>query len=74
MKILFECKAIAIGVLLLSPILSHSQNAASAEISPRFNLGSLQGDYAVINHYGANLALGIGTVHFDGAGHLQRIC
>jgi hypothetical protein len=68
----FECKVIAIGVLLLSPILLHSQNAASADISPTFNAGSLQGDYAVINHYGANLALGIGTIHFDGAGNLLR--
>ena len=71
MKSLFAGKAIAIGALLLCPILSHGQNA-SAEIAPVFNLGSLEGDYAVINHYGANLALGIGTVHFDGAGNLLR--
>jgi hypothetical protein len=72
MKSILASKAIAIGVLLLSPILSHSQNALSAEISPRFNLASLEGDYAVVNHYGANLALGIGTVHFDGAGNMLR--
>ena len=74
MKNILASKAIAIGMLLLSPILSHSQNSLSADISPRFNLASLEGDYAVVNHYGANLALAIGTVHFDGAGHLQRIC
>jgi hypothetical protein len=34
-------------------------------------VASLQGDYAVVNHYGANLALGIGTVQFDGTGKLQ---
>lgn len=72
MKSILASKAIAIGVLLLSSILSHSQNALPTEISPRFNLASLEGDYAVVNHYGANLALGIGTVHFDGAGHLLR--
>jgi len=72
MKSILASKAIAIGVLLLSPILSHGQNSLSAEMSPRFNLASLEGDYAVVNHYGANLALAIGTGHFDGAGNLLR--
>jgi hypothetical protein len=66
MKNLFARVAVAIGVLLLSPMLSQSQN------SPRFNLRSLQGDYAVVNHYGASLALGIGTIHFDGDGNISQ--
>ena len=64
MKSLFARMAVAIGVLLLSPMASHSQ--------PRFNLKSLQGDYAVVNHYGANLALGIGSTHFDGDGNISE--
>jgi hypothetical protein len=33
-----------------------------------YSVASLKGDYAVINHYGANVALGIGDEHFDGTG------
>jgi hypothetical protein len=33
-----------------------------------YTVASLHGDYAVVNHYGANLALGIGAEHFDGTG------
>lgn len=38
-----------------------------------YTLASLQGDYGVVNHYGegGNLALGIGTSQFDGAGNVQ---
>jgi hypothetical protein len=36
-----------------------------------YSVSSIQGDYAVVNHYGANLALGIGTAQFDGTGNLQ---
>lgn len=74
MKRLFASKAVAIGVLWLIPILSHGQNTISmesAEFFPTFHLGSLEGDYAVVNHYGANLALGIGVEHFDGNGQLR---
>jgi hypothetical protein len=34
-----------------------------------YSVASLKGDYAVINHYGANLALGIGDERFDGTGN-----
>jgi hypothetical protein len=71
MKCLSASKTMAIGVLLLIPVLSQSLNTLSAQSSPRFSLRSLAGDYAVLNHYGANLALGIGTVHFDGNGELR---
>lgn len=38
-----------------------------------YSVRSLQGDYAVVNHYGegGNLALGIGTEQFDGNGSCQ---
>src|SRR5215469_3052014 len=74
MKRLSANMAITIGVLLLIPIQSHAQNTISmeaAEFLPGFHLGSLEGDYAVVNHYGANLALGIGTEHFDGNGQMR---
>jgi hypothetical protein len=74
MKRFFASKAIAISVISFIPILSHGQNTIameSAEFLPAFHLGSLEGDYAVVNHYGANLALGIGTEHFDGNGQLR---
>jgi hypothetical protein len=71
MKRLFANKIIATSVLLLVPIMSQSLNTLSAQNSHRFNAGSLAGDYSVLNHYGANLALGIGTVHFDGNGQLR---
>lgn len=47
-------------------------NAQGAAVGAHhYSVASLQGDYAVVNHYGANLALGIGTGHFDGNGNLQ---
>lgn len=41
---------------------------AVAGAARTYSVASLKGDYAVINHYGANLALGIGDEHFDGTG------
>lgn len=50
-----------------------SASALMAQTGPRgahtYSVASLKGDYAVINHYGANLALGIGVEHFDGTGN-----
>jgi hypothetical protein len=43
----------------------------AAEALHEYSVGSIRGDYAVVNNYGANLALGVGTVHFDGIGTLQ---
>jgi hypothetical protein len=37
----------------------------------RYSVASIRGDYAVVNHYGADLALGVGTIQFDGAGNLH---
>lgn len=49
-----------------------SASAQMAQALPgaahKYSVASLKGDYAVINHYGANLALGIGVEHFDGTG------
>jgi len=45
-------------------------NAQSSNASAphTYTLASLEGDYAVVNHSGVNLALGIGTEQFDGNG------
>jgi hypothetical protein len=43
----------------------------TAEALHEYSVASIRGDYAVVNHYGANLALGVGTVHFDGTGTLN---
>jgi hypothetical protein len=40
----------------------------SSAQSSAYTLASLRGDYAVVNHYGANLAQGTGTEYFDGNG------
>jgi hypothetical protein len=38
-----------------------------------YSVWSVRGDYGVVNHYGegGNLALGLGTSQFDGAGNVQ---
>jgi hypothetical protein len=43
----------------------------AAKADPQcFTLGSLDGNYAVIGTYGANVALALATRHFDGNGNL----
>jgi hypothetical protein len=41
---------------------------ADDDPSPCFTLDSLEGSYAVVGHYGANLAISLGTRVFDGNG------
>ena len=43
----------------------------TAERVHKYSLASIRGDYAVVNHYGANLALALGTERFDGSGGLH---
>ena len=58
-------------IVVLGMLAWHAAPALMAQavgpIRP-YTVESLHGDYAVVNHYGANLALGIGTEHFDGTG------
>jgi hypothetical protein len=44
--------------------------AANAEPQQCFTLDSLDGNYAVIGTYGANVALALAVRHFDGKGNL----
>jgi hypothetical protein len=54
-----------------TPALIAQDRAAEALHQYSYSVASIRGDYAVVNHYGANLALGVGTVHFDGTGTLS---
>ena len=47
-----------------------SAPAAHAQPQACFNLQSLQGSYAVIGNYGANVAIALGTASYDGNGNL----
>jgi hypothetical protein len=48
------------------------RSAANAENAPCFTLASLQGSYAVIGTFGANLATALGAEYLDGNGNLTR--
>lgn len=70
-----RCRMISLIVVVLSalawdaaPALIAQDRAAEAL---QYNVASIRGDYAVVNHYGADLALGVGTVQFDGTGMLR---
>jgi hypothetical protein len=54
---------VVVGMLAAPALMAQ----AGGPIRP-YTVASLHGDYAVVNHYGANLALGIGAEHFDGTG------
>jgi hypothetical protein len=63
-------------IVVLSIVAWESTSALIAqdravEALHEYSVASIRGDYAVVNHYGANLALGVGTVHFDGTGTLS---
>jgi hypothetical protein len=49
---------------------ANAQNSAPNQQC--FTVASLQGSYAVINNYGANVALGLQTEYLDGNGDLTR--
>jgi predicted small secreted protein len=44
--------------------------AADAQAQQCYNLASLQGTYALVGNYGANVAIALGTRTFDGNGNL----
>jgi hypothetical protein len=55
------------AALLLASFLGVS--AASAQSCP-YTLASLQGNYAVVGNYGANVAIALAVRHYDGQGNL----
>src|ERR1700683_79935 len=46
-------------------------SAANAQIARCYTVASLQGNYALVGTYGANVAMGIGTRTYDGNGNLS---
>jgi hypothetical protein len=62
---------VMLSVLSCGVALALNAPVASAEQHHEYSLASLWGDYAVVNSYGASLALGVGTEQFDGAGRLH---
>ena len=52
-----------------TPSLIAEDNVGKA--AHEYSVASIRGDYAVINHYGDNIALGVGDEHFDGTGNLH---
>lgn len=58
------------AALILSSFCAAS--AAKSEPPACFTLASLQGSYAVIGNYGANVAMALGAEYFDGNGNLTR--
>jgi hypothetical protein len=61
-----KTRLIPIAFVLLSLISAHAW--ADDDASECFTLESLEGSYAVVGHYGANVAISLGTRLFDGDG------
>src|SRR5580658_3439430 len=67
---MFKSKSLFVaGVLLLVSFLGVTAANAQATSCP-YTLASLQGNYAVVGTYGANLSIAFGTRHYDGQGNL----
>src|SRR5690242_282383 len=71
-------RAISPTIMILTVLAWGSPPALIAQdvavgVHHTYTVTSLEGDYAVVNHYGegGNLALGIGTEQFDGNGNCQ---
>ncbi|MGD1090399.1 MAG: hypothetical protein ABSB35_00250 [Bryobacteraceae bacterium] len=45
-------------------------SAANAQTQNCYTLASLQGNYAIVANYGANVAIALGTRYYDGNGNL----
>jgi hypothetical protein len=65
---MFTKKLIVPAVSIFMSFLGAS--AANAQIPRCYTASSLQGTYAVVGTYGANVAMGIGTRSYDGNGNL----
>ena len=64
-------KKLSLASVALAPVLLFGTSAATAQDSTHcFDLASLQGDYAILGTYGANVALALGKRYFDGKGNL----
>src|ERR1700730_16057168 len=57
------------AVLIFTGFLGAS--VANAQVARCYTVASLQGNYALVGTYGANVAMGIGTRTYDGNGNLS---
>jgi len=67
---MFDLKRILIPVALVLGVVGVSVARADEAGQPCYTLASLEGDFAVIGTYGANVALALGLRHLDGKGNL----
>lgn len=64
-------KKLTLAAAALAPIVLVGHYSATAQDSSHcFDLASLQGDYAILGTYGANVALALGKRYLDGKGNL----
>lgn len=67
---MFLKKLSLVAAALATPLLFGSVAATAQDTSHCFDLASLQGDYAIVGTYGANVALALGKRYLDGKGNL----
>jgi hypothetical protein len=67
---MFKKNALIATVLVLLGFIAVPSAKADDDDPQCYTLASLQGTYAVIGTYGANVALAFGVRHFDGNGNL----
>jgi hypothetical protein len=58
----------SLAVLIFTSILGGS--AANAQIAKCYTLQSIQGNYAILGNYGANVAIALGVRNYDGNGNV----
>jgi hypothetical protein len=66
---MFDPKTMLVSLALVLGLIGVS-GARADDAQPCYTLDSLDGDYAVVGTYGANVALAIGVRHLDGKGNL----
>jgi hypothetical protein len=66
---MFNKKSLFVPALVIS-ISFLGVSAANAQTPRCYTLASLQGDYAVVANYGANVAISLGVRSYDGNGNL----
>jgi hypothetical protein len=67
---MFSKKSLLVAVQVLISTGFIGVSAASAEDQKCYTLASLQGNYAIVANYGANVAIALGTRSYDGNGNL----
>src|SRR5258708_17999761 len=70
-RAMFSTRNVFVSVLLLAGFLS-AEAANAAPPTACYTLASLQGSYAVVVNYGADVALGLQAQFLDGNGNLTR--